>query len=89
MNDHTPVLGDLRAFSEMISEPPGNELRAAMPVPEAATPPQRYALLTRPELRRLAQMIELLAPHPLEFRAFTDEVEAIAWLQSTPDQVAR
>jgi hypothetical protein len=77
------VLGDLRGLSSEAA-PSWQELWDTMQVPEQRVGPQRYAVLIRPELKHLGQIIETLAPDSMEFRAFTEEADAVQWLTAAP-----
>jgi hypothetical protein len=83
VGDQTLVLGDLRAFSSQAA-PTWQELWETMQVPELSAGPQRYALVIRAELKHLGEIIETLALGSLEFRAFTEEADAIEWLTRAP-----
>ena len=76
VDEQTLVLGDLRAFTSDTA-PDWQELWVSMQVPETSRGPRRYALLLRPELHHLGEVIETLAPGSTHFKAFTDEADAI------------
>ena len=88
LGDQIFVLGDLRGFTTDTA-PAWHELWGSMQVPESSGGPRRYALLIRAELQHLGEMIEMLAPDSLEFRTFTDEAAAIAWLVREPLAIRR